>query len=297
MKERLMKNVYLPAFSLLVLVLACAGSGPNPFDSDWNTPFGTPPFDRIRTGHYKPAIKKGISLENKEIEAIVRNPEVPTFKNTLEALDFSGEYLSRVSNVFDNMTGSMTNDTMQALDKELAPLRSAHRDDILLNAGLFKRIKAVYDSRDTAGLNPEQNRVLEEMYKRFVRNGANLGDADKDKLRKINEELSVLSVQFGENVLKENNKFELVLEKQDDLAGLPAAVVRQMGVHAPQAQPDPLPPILRKTRSPRENVHWLRHPGRSRRRAGQQQNPHADGVPARGQGETARLRHFRRPGT
>jgi peptidyl-dipeptidase Dcp len=225
MKERLMKNVYLPAFSLLVLVLACAGSGPNPFDSDWNTPFGTPPFDRIRTGHYKPAIKKGISLENKEIEAIVRNPEVPTFKNTLEALDFSGEYLSRVSNVFDNMTGSMTNDTMQALDKELAPLRSAHRDDILLNAGLFKRIKAVYDSRDTAGLNPEQNRVLEEMYKRFVRNGANLGDADKDKLRKINEELSVLSVQFGENVLKENNKFELVLEKQDDLAGLPAAVV------------------------------------------------------------------------
>lgn len=220
-----MKHLCLPAFSLLVLVLSCAGSGPNPFDSDWDTPFGTPPFDQIRIEHYKPAIQKGISLENKEIEAIVRNPEAPTFKNTVEALDFSGEYLSRVTNVFDNMTGSMTNDTLQALEKELAPPRSAHRDDILLNAGLFKRIRAVYEGRDKAGLNPEQSRTLEEIYKRFVRNGANLGDADKAKLRKINEELSVLSVQFGENVLKENNKFELVLDRQEDLAGLPAAVV------------------------------------------------------------------------
>ncbi len=220
-----MKSVCLPAFSLLVLVLSCAGSGPNPFDSDWDTPFGTPPFDQIRIEHYKPAILKGIKLENREIEAIVRNPEAATFRNTLEVLDFSGEYLSRVTNVFDNMTGSMTNDTMQALEKELAPLRSAHRDDILLNAGLFKRIKAVYDGRDTLSLNPEQNRALEEMVKRFVRNGANLGDADKARLRKMNEELSVLSVQFGENILKENNKFELVLDKQDDLAGLPPAVI------------------------------------------------------------------------
>ncbi|MDM7924856.1 MAG: M3 family metallopeptidase [bacterium] len=220
-----MKSVCWPAFSLLVLVLSCAGSGPNPFDSDWNTPFGTPPFDQIRIEHYKPAILKGIKLENREIEAIVRNSEAPTFKNTIEALDFSGEYLSRVTNVFDNMTGSMTNDTMQALDKELAPIRSAHRDDILLNAGLFKRIKAVYDGRDTLNLNSEQNRALEEIYKRFVRNGANLNDADKAKLRKINEELSVLSVQFGENILKENNKFELVLDNQADLAGLPAAVI------------------------------------------------------------------------
>ncbi len=220
-----MKTVCLPAFSLLVLFLSCAGSGPNPFDSDWDTPFGTPPFDQIRIEHYKPAIQKGISLENREIEAIVRNPEAPAFRNTIEALDFSGEYLSRVTNVFDNMTGSMTNDTIQALDKELAPIRSAHRDDILLNAGLFRRIKAVYDGRDTLGLNPEQSRTLEEITKRFVRNGANLGDEDKARLRKINEELSVLSVQFGENILKENNKFELVLDNQADLAGLPAAVI------------------------------------------------------------------------
>ncbi|MBN2202172.1 M3 family metallopeptidase [bacterium] len=220
-----MKNLCLPAFSLLVLLLSCAGSGPNPFDSDWDTPFGTPPFDQIRIGHYKPAVLKGIKLENEEIEAIVRNPEAPTFGNTLEALDFSGEYLSRVTNVFDNMTGSMSDDAMQALEKELAPIRSGHRDDILLNAGLFQRIKAVYDGRGSLDLTPEQARLLEETYKRFVRNGANLGDADKAKLRKMNGELSVLSVQFGENILKENNRFELVLDKQEDLAGLPPAAI------------------------------------------------------------------------
>jgi peptidyl-dipeptidase Dcp len=220
-----MKSVFFPAVSLLAILLACSGSGPNPFDTQWNTPFGTPPFDQIRIAHYKPALKKGISIENREIAAIVGNPEAPTFKNTVEALDFSGEYLSRVSNVFDNMTGSMTNDTLQALDKEMAPIRSAHNDDILLNAKLFQRIKTVYDGRDTLGLTPEQARLLEEQFKQFVRNGANLGDGDKARLRKINEELSVLSVQFGENVLKENNRFELVLDKQEDLAGLPAGVI------------------------------------------------------------------------
>ncbi len=215
----------LSIFSLCFLFLTCGSLGTNPFDTAWDTPFGTPPFEKIKVHHYKPALKKGMKLQKQAIDAIINNPETPDFENTIAALEFSGLQLMRVQDVFYNMTESMTNARMQAVEKEMAPLLSAHGDDILLNASLFARIKSVWEKRDQLDLTREQNKVLDDTYKNFVRNGANLNEADQAELRKINEELSVLSVQFGENVLKETNRFELVIDNQADLAGLPAAVI------------------------------------------------------------------------
>jgi peptidyl-dipeptidase Dcp len=202
-----------------------AEPGPNPFFVEWDTPFGVPPFGDIEEAHYMPAFKEGMKQEKEEIQAIVDNAEPPTFQNTIEALELTGALLSKVGNVFGCINGALTNETVQAIAKEVAPLRSKHRDDIILNEALFQKVKAVYDQKDELELNPEQNRLLEETYKRFVRNGANLDEERKAELRKINEELSVLTVQFGENVLKENNAFEMVIESEDDLAGLTDAVV------------------------------------------------------------------------
>ena len=209
----------------LMLLFTCSASGPNPFDRDWDTPFGTPPFDQIRVQHYRPAFKKAMQLEKQAVDAIVTNPAAPDFENTIEALEFSGLPLSRVENVFYNMTESMSDEKIQAVEKEMAPVLSGHNDDILLNAALFDRIKQVWEEKASLELNPEQNRLLEDTYKRFVRNGANLNESDKAELRKINEELSLLSVQFGENVLKETNRFELVIDNEADLEGLPGSVI------------------------------------------------------------------------
>ena len=197
----------------------------NPLFSEFSTPFGVPPFDKIKEEHYLPAYKEGMAQQKLEIEAIVNNPEPPTFENTIEAQENSGTLLRKVGNVFGVLNGSMTNDKMQEIAKEVAPLRSKHRDDIRLNEKLFQRIKAVYDQRDKLNLTAEQNRLLDKYYKDFVRGGANLGQEDKAKLREINQELSVLTVRFGENVLKENNRFELIIEKEEDLAGLPQSVI------------------------------------------------------------------------
>ncbi len=195
----------------------------NPFFQQWDTPFGTPPFDKIEQAHYLPAFKAGIEEQNKEIEAIVNNTEEPTFENTIVALEYSDGLLTKVSNVFFAMLSSMTNDEMQAISKEVSPMLSKHNDDIKLNPELFARIKTVYENQDEFDLNTEQKRLLDEYYKSFVRGGANLSDEAKEKFRKINEELSLLSLEFGENVLKETNKFELVLE-ENDLDGLPESV-------------------------------------------------------------------------
>lgn len=195
----------------------------NPFFQQWDTPFGTPPFDKIEQAHYLPAFKAGIEEQNKEIEAIVNNTEEPTFENTIVALEYSDGLLTKVSNVFFAMLSSMTNDEMQAISKEVSPMLSKHNDDIKLNPELFARIKTVYENQDEFDLNTEQKRLLDEYYKSFVRGGANLSDEAKEKFRKINEELSLLSLEFGENVLKETNKFELVLE-ESDLDGLPESV-------------------------------------------------------------------------
>lgn len=196
----------------------------NPFFEKWDTPFGTPPFDKISLDHYLPAFEKGIEEQNAVIESIVNNSDEATFENTIVELEYSDGLLTKVSNVFFAMTGSMSSDEVQALAKKISPMLSKQSDDINLNPELFKRIKSVYDNKDKFGLNTEQDILLDKYYKNFVRGGANLSDEAKEKFRKINEELSILSLDFGENVLKETNKFELVLEK-DDLDGLPESVI------------------------------------------------------------------------
>ncbi len=200
-------------------------AGENPFFSEYNTPFKVPPFDEIKEAHYLPAFKEGIVQDQKEIDAIVKNPEDSTFANTIEALDYTGDLLTKVENVFYNLLGADTNDQMQEIAKEAAPLLSKHGDDIRLNADLFKRVKAVYDKKNELSLTPEQAQLLEKTYKVFVRGGANLGPEEQARLREINKELSLLSLKVGENILKENNAFEMVLENEEDLAGLPQSAI------------------------------------------------------------------------
>ena len=212
-------------FAVSLLLVSCSKDETNPLLTKWETPFETPPFDKIKTKDYLPAFKEAIKIHNEEIKAIAENKEAPTFKNTIEAMDYSGELLKRVSRVFNAMNGAMNSDEMTEISKKVSPMLSKHQDDIRLNNKLFKRIKSVYDSRKTLSLTTEQSRLLEKYYKDFVRGGANLSPEEKKEFRKINSELSVLSVKFGENVLKETNKFELIIDNKNDLAGLPKAVI------------------------------------------------------------------------
>jgi peptidyl-dipeptidase Dcp len=194
-------------------------------EETFDTPFGVPPFDKIEIEDYLPAYKEAMGVERAEVEAIVSNPETPTFANTIEALEATGRRLGQVSNVFDNMNGSNTNERMQEIANEVAPLLSDHYDDILLNDQLFQRIKAVYEQKDNLELNVEQQTLLDDTYKIFTRNGANLADTQKEELRAINKELSTLTLKFDDNVLAENNTFELVIENEADLAGLTDGVI------------------------------------------------------------------------
>jgi len=196
----------------------------NPFFTEWTAPFGTPPFPEIKEAHFRPAFQEGMARQKKEVEAIASSSAAPDFANTIEALEQTGELLTKVNNVFYALTDNNTNEELQKIETEVAPLLAKHDDDIALNAQLFQRVKAVWDGRDTLGLAPERAKLLEKTYKKFVRNGAALDDAKKAELRKINEEIAVLTVKFGENVLKEDNGFMLVLERPEDLAGLPPDV-------------------------------------------------------------------------
>lgn len=193
----------------------------NPLLLSYDTPFQVPPFDRIKDEHFRPAFKAALEQHNLEIDSIVNNTDEPSFKNTIVALENAGALLSSVNTVFRNLSGANTNDSLQVIDKEIAPVLSAHSDEIFLNEKLFARVKAVYEKRTTLGLDAEDNRLLEETFKDFVRAGANLPAKDKEKLKEINTELSVLGVQFGQNALAENNAFELVVDNEADLAGLP----------------------------------------------------------------------------
>src|SRR5690606_3994466 len=196
----------------------------NPFLNAYDTSFGVPPFDKIKDEHFKPAYEEALRLHSAEVDSIANISETPTFENTILALEHAGGLLTRVSYVFSNLSSSTTNDTLKALDTELAPKLAAHRDDITLNEQLFGRVKAIWDQRDNLGLNGEQLMLLERSYKNFVRNGANLSDADKTKLREINAQLAELTTQFGQNVLAETNAFELVVDNEDALSGLPDAM-------------------------------------------------------------------------
>ncbi len=197
----------------------------NPFFQEWTTPFGAPPFDRIKEEHFLPAFREGIGRQRREVEEIAGNPKPASFDNTIAALDRSGEFLSRVSSVFSNLSSAETNDRMQAIDREVTPMLSALRDDIRMNPALFKRVESVWERRAKLKLSPEQLRLLDITRRNFVRGGANLGEPQKAQLRKINSELSVLGIRFGQNLLRETNSYRLVIEKQEDLAGLPPTVV------------------------------------------------------------------------
>ena len=200
--------------------------GDNPFFTEYNTPFKVPPFDKIDTMHFMPAYLEGIKQRNAEIEEIVNNPENPGFENTILAFDKSGRMLDKVSTVFGNLNGANTNKQIQMLNRQISPMMSKHRDDIMLNEKLFARIKAVYENRDQFNLDSSQKRVVEKYYKVFNRNGANLSKEDQDKLRKLNQELSILTVKFNENFLAETNvNFQLVIEDKKDLEGLPQEAI------------------------------------------------------------------------
>jgi peptidyl-dipeptidase Dcp len=192
----------------------------------FNTPFGVPPFDLIKDEHFEPAILEAIKMHQAEIDAIANSNEAPTFENTILAMENSGGLLKRNARIFYNLTSANTNDKLQEIAAKLAPEMSKHSDNISLNKKLFQRVKTVWENRQSLNLGPEEAKLLEEAYKNFVRSGANLSEEDKDKLRKINEELSLLTLEFGNNVLAANNKYELVIEKKEDLAGLPEAVVQ-----------------------------------------------------------------------
>lgn len=215
--------------SNLVLILAtccmtysCATkTETNPFLSEFTNEYGAPPFDKIKMEHYEPAFLKGIEEQNKDIEAIINNAEAPKFENTIVALDNSGEILSRVSGVFFNMTEAEADDSITELSMKIAPMLSEHNDNIYLNQDLFKKVNAVYAQKESLNLTSEQSRLLDKYYKAFVRSGAAL-DADKQQqLREINKQLATLELDFSNHVLNENNAYQLVIDNENDLSGLP----------------------------------------------------------------------------
>lgn len=223
-------NKYISLILILMIIFTSCKQNEeemnnNPLLSKFDTPFGTPPFSEIENKDFLPAFKEALKNQKEEIDSIVQNPEEATFENTIEALDFSGELFRQVSNVFYPLKSAHTNDSLNAIAKEIAPLISAHRDDIALNDELFNRVKTVYEKKDELDLNTEQQMLLKKTYEIFERGGANLPEDKKERFREINERLAVLTLEFGDNVLKENNAFEMVLEKEEDLSGLPETVI------------------------------------------------------------------------
>ncbi|MFO7880500.1 MAG: M3 family metallopeptidase [Bacteroidales bacterium] len=227
-----MKKLMIMILPVILFSTACntdkqdEKSSDNPFFQSWETPYGTPPFDEIKTEHYLPAFKEAIKREEAEIKEITENKEEPTFENTVEAFDRTGKMLSNVSRVFFNLKSANSNEEMQDIAKEVSPMLSEHSSNIMLNETLFERIKTVYENRHDSDLTDEQIRVVEKYHQDFIRNGANLNDEDKQSLRGLDKDLSMLSLQFGDNVLAETNKnFRLVIEDEADLAGLPESVI------------------------------------------------------------------------
>jgi peptidyl-dipeptidase Dcp len=200
--------------------------------SEFTTPHGIPPFDQIQKSDYLPAFEQSIIDNKKEIAVIANAKNEATFTNTIEAMEKSGDFLNRVSNVFYGLTGSMSDEEMRSIAKAVSPQLSALNDDINLNAKLFARVKAVYDKKDQLNLKVNELTLLEKTYKGFVRGGANLSDADKVKLRQLNTQLSQLSLKFGENLLHETNSFEMVIDNKADLDGLPSDIIAAAAVTA-----------------------------------------------------------------
>lgn len=197
----------------------------NPFLHTYHTPHQTTPFNLIQLSDYEPAIREGMRIEDEEIKAITDNPEPPTFNNTVLALERAGQLLDRVTTVLFNLMSAETCDEMEAIAEKMMPELSEHSNNISLNEKLFERIKCVYTQRESLNLTPEERRLLEKTYDGFIRNGANLSDADKETFRKLSMELSTLTLRFSQNHLKETNKYELVLTSEAELEGLPESII------------------------------------------------------------------------
>lgn len=236
-----MKKNTLLMLSISLIMMACTNNetkenmNDNPFFSEWSTPYGVPPFDQIKEEHFLPAFDLAIAKQNKEINAIVNNTEVPTFGNTIAALDKSGGDLRKVGGVFFNLTEANTNDEISKIEGEIAPKLANHKDNIMLNAELFNKVKQVYDNQkdlnieieigNAQTLNQEQKALLDDTYQEFVRGGSELNSTDQAKLRKINEKLASLYPEFGNILLNESNNYYMLIENESELAGLPKSVI------------------------------------------------------------------------
>ena len=226
-----MNRKLLSVIALSIMTLASCSNNEkpatqsNPFLSDYGTPFETPAFDKIKNEHYLPAFEEGMKQQKAEIDAIVKNRAVPDFQNTILAYDKSGELLDKVGNIFFNLMECSSNEEMQKIAAEIMPKMSAHGDEISMNPLLFEKVKSVYDNRHNMNLDDQQIRVVEKYYNDFIRSGAGLNDADKETLKGINERLSLLSLQFGNNLLAENAAFKLVIDNEKDLSGLPQSSI------------------------------------------------------------------------
>ncbi len=195
------------------------------FYTDYDTPYDTPPFEKITENDYRPAFAFGIEQQSKEIDSIANNSDAPTFENTIVALDNSGSILDRVSAVFFTLEGAERTDTIEQIALEISPELTEHNDNIYLNQSLFNRIQTLHNQADSLGLTTEQHQLLDKYYKRFVRSGITLDETAKARLREINKELSSLTLKFGNNVVKETNNYQLVIDNEKDLSGLPQAVI------------------------------------------------------------------------
>ncbi|MBX3044052.1 MAG: M3 family metallopeptidase [Candidatus Kapabacteria bacterium] len=221
----MLKNLVITLTVIFMSLNILAANKDNPFFKDYDTPFGVPPFDKIKLSHYMPAFEEGMKQQINEINAITSNSAEPSFDNVIVALEQTGALMDKVSSVFYNMMSANTSKELQDIAKMITPKMSKHRDDIMLNEKLFEKVKSVYDNKDGLDLNVEELRLLEETYKNFIRNGAALNAEEKLHLRAVNEEMSLLTLNFGQNVLAENNEFQLWIDKEDDLAGLPKSSI------------------------------------------------------------------------
>lgn len=230
-----MKKLLLMTLAAATLGFSSCGNSAktdNPFFTEWNTPYGVPPFDAITNSDYMPAIEEGMRLEKLEIDSIVNNSAAPTFENTIAAYTQTGAFLDKVSAVFGCITGTDMTPELDSLQGEISKKMTAHRSDISLNDKLFQRIKAVYDVRNEAGLDSMQIRLTEKVYKGFERNGANLAAADKEKLRELDSKLSALSIKFGKNLRTDNGGFVMVVDNKEDLAGLSESIIAAAAAEA-----------------------------------------------------------------
>ena len=210
----------------------------NPLLRPWDTPFETPPFDKILIPHYKPAIDETIRSAAEEINTIAEDPAPATFENTIVALEYAGKNLSRVSSILFNLNSAETTKELQAVVQEVSPFLTRFSNDITLNEKLFERIKKIFEKKDTSGLESEQIMLLEKKYRSFILGGAGLDEQKKKRFREISEELAQLSLKFEENVLDETNSFELHLTDKKDLSGLPDGIIDMASLEAKNRSKD-----------------------------------------------------------